>query len=131
MGYYSEIGLCLNKEANAKMFAELEKQSPAVKSEVQELLNNAQKEVANKDAENESYLYHWFWVKWYSNFPCVGFIEQFLGNLGDDEDSKLQYLLLNIGEHLDDVTERGNFYDNPFGLEIIRSINYATSNTDI
>ena len=117
MGYYSEVALCLNKNAHDKMLEKLETQDEDTKTHVQDLLKDAQKFVFDGDT-----LYHWLWVKWYDYFPCVGFIEKVLGELPDDYEATEQYKFMRVGEELEDNEERGSYYENPFDAEVGRSI---------
>ncbi len=122
MGYYSEVGLCLNKAAHDRMLAELMQQDKATQAEVQELLMHAQRYVANKGKDEEAILYHWSWIKWYSQFPEVKFIEDFIGNLSDDDDAPEQYRFVSIGEELEDITAHGSYHENPFEMDAGRGV---------
>ncbi len=122
MGYYSEVGLCLNKAAHAAMLKKLAKQNKETKKEVKELLTYADKYIAHAKTEKESVLYHWEWVKWYSSYTEVKFIEEFLQTLGDDEEVELLYRFVRIGEDYDDIEFLGGYYDNPFEMDLGRSV---------
>ncbi len=122
MGYYSEIGLCLYKPAYDKMLVELELQSESTKAEVQDLLNSAEKRVANEGTDDESRLYYWNWIKWYSHFEEVKFIEDLLASIGDDDNAEMQYRFVNIGEETEDISVHGSYYENPFVLDVGRGV---------
>ncbi len=127
MGYYSEIGLCLNNTAHEKMLAELKKQDETIQAEVQELLNSAEKYQANDSEEQESTLYHWSWIKWYSQFPEVKFMENFIAALTDDDDDPLQYRFVRIGEEYEDIEVHGSYYENPFEMDAGRGVYISDS----
>ncbi len=122
MGYYSEVGLCLNKAAHDNILAELKNQDSSIQSEVQELLNDAEKYQAHSKDNQESTLYRWPWLKWYSEFKEVKFIESFLASLTDDDDSPLQYRFVRIGEEYEDIEVHGSYYENPFEMDLGRGV---------
>ncbi len=122
MGYYSEVGLCLNKAAHAAMLKKLARQNKETKKEVKELLAYADKYIAHSKIEEGSVLYHWEWVKWYNSYTEVKFVEEFLQTLGVDEEVELLYRFVRIGEEYDDIEFLGGYYDNPFEMDLGRSV---------
>ncbi len=127
MGYYSEIGLCLNNTAHEKMLAELKKQDETIQAEVHDLLAAAQKYVAIQGNDHEATLYHWSWIKWYSQFPEVKFMEDFIATLTDDDDAPLQYRFVRIGEEYEDIEVHGSYYENPFEMDAGRGVYISDS----
>ena len=121
MGYRSDVGLALTQAAvqtlNEKLNA-LDKTSEAF-SVITDFFAYVDKHFEDTDSGSEVYL--WEYVKWYEEFPDVGFIEQLLAKLDWSD-----YLFIRIGEELDDIDTRGSFWDNPFDLGISRSIILST-----
>ena len=117
MGYRSDVGLALTQAAvqtlNEKLNA-LNKMSEAF-SVITDFFAYADKHFEETESGSEVYL--WEYVKWYEEFPDVGFIERLLAELDWSD-----YLFIRIGEELDDIDTRGSFWDNPFDLGISRSI---------
>ena len=117
MGYRSDVGLALTQAAvqtlNEKLNA-LDKTSEAF-SVITDLFAYADKHFEDTNSGSEVYL--WEYVKWYEEFPDVGFIERLLAELDWSD-----YLFIRIGEELEDIDTRGSFWDNPFDLGISRSI---------
>ena len=48
-------------------------------------------------------------MKWYEEFPDVGFVEKLLAELDWSD-----FLFIHIGEELDEIDTRGSFRDPPF-----------------
>ncbi len=119
MGYYSEVALCLTKETNQAMLEALEKENAEVQIEAKSLLGDAE-----KHEHEEAVLYYWAWIKWYSSYPCVGFIERFLANIDNEDETNLDYKLVHVGENIADINEEGDYYDNPFNICSVQTISY-------
>ncbi len=122
MGYYSEVGLCLNKASHDKMLACLKEQNEDIQSEIQELLLDAERYQAHDKDNQETTLYHWSWLKWYTSYNEVKFMEDFLKSLTDDDDSPLQYRFVRIGEEYEDIEVHGSYYENPFEMDLGRGV---------
>ena len=124
MGYRSEIGLCLAAQAQAALETSL---SNLANGEItytpeEEKLIRALFPAADirKDENSGTVAYHWSWIKWYSDYPEVRFIESFLATLEDEE-----YLFLRLGEADDDFESAGAFWDNPLQMSYSRSIAFG------
>ena len=117
MGYRSDVGLVLTQAAvqtlNEKLNA-LDKTSEAF-SVITDFFAYADKHFEDTNSGSEVYL--WEYVKWYEEFPDVGFVEKLLAELDWSD-----FLFIHIGEELDEIDTRGSFWDNPFDLGISRSI---------
>jgi len=117
MGYRSDIGLALTQKAvqilHQKLNA-LDKNSEAF-SVITDFFTYADKHFEDTDSGSEVYL--WEYVKWYEEFPDVGFIENLLAELDWSD-----FLFFRIGEEIDDMETRGSFWDNSFDLGISRRI---------
>ena len=121
MGYRSDVGLALTQAPlqtlNQKLNA-LDKTSEAF-SVITDFFTYADKHF--EDTESGAEVYLWEYVKWYEEFPDVGFVEKLLAELDWSD-----YLFIRIGEELEDIDTRGSFWDNPFDLGISRSIILST-----
>lgn len=118
MGYYSDVSLCLSKIGVNRLKERLENDAPEVKQEVERLLEYADSHTL--DASTEAEFWWWSDIKWYSDFPDVGFIETFMREL-DEKD----YYFLRTGEANDDTERLGCYLDNPFNVYLVRSIHYS------
>ena len=118
MGYYSDVSLCLTKTGVATLREKLGNAPPEVKTEVERLLEYADTHTLDPASEAE----FWWWsdIKWYSDFPDVGFMEAFIREL-DERD----YYFLRIGEADDDTERLGCYLDNPFNMYLVRSIHFS------
>ena len=67
-------------------------------------------------ADYEGKLY-WDYVKWYDGYDEVGFIEEFLESIPDED-----YRFIRLGEDSDDNEERGEYFDSD--IYISRSISW-------
>ena len=121
MGYYSETGLALTKNGIEILQSRLadENVDEKTRQEVKDLFKYARQHHIDPPTGAEA----WYWdsIKWYSDepvyYPEIDFIEQLLSELDEDD-----YRFIRIGEDYDDTEVRGDFWDNPFNLEISRGI---------
>jgi hypothetical protein len=117
MGYRSDVGLCLTKAGKKVLearLAELEPETDRIKH-IHELLDSPR----DKREEQESGAIAWLWeyLKWYSDYADVSFIESLLQSLDYND-----YLFISVGESDDDTEIHGGFWDNPFGMSLVRGI---------
>ncbi len=131
MGYYSEVGLCLDKEAYTAFKTKLAKANEKLRQEVEGLLSyGTSKEI------NEEILYHWQSVKWYWGYEDVDFITNFIRDYREETSNTEFYRFMRIGEDYGDIEVEGDYWDNPFCLELSRTLtfieneNKTTENTD-
>lgn len=89
--------------------------SEETRREVQDLLSQADSHYT--DSNSGAAVWHWAWSKWYSDFPEVAFVESLMHEMNDED-----YRFIRIGEDYDDTEVRGCFWENPFGMELNRSI---------
>ena len=117
MGYRSDVGLALSKKA----VTELKKRLDALdnnsneQTTIRELMEYAQSHYPDKNSEDE--VYYWEWLKWYSDFPDVSFIERLMADLEVED-----YLFFRVGEEIGDIEIKGEFWDNPFEFNILQTI---------
>ena len=117
MGYYSNVGLVLKKDANAILKAKLLLLDCSGRNKYVPnfLLHNPD----ITTAKNGDVLYYWRDVKWYEDFPEIQFIED---NLTDFDSNDYQFI--RIGEEETDIERQGDYWDNPFGLRVVRDIEW-------
>ncbi|MDR2050263.1 MAG: hypothetical protein LBQ63_00595 [Deltaproteobacteria bacterium] len=116
MGYRSEVGLCLDA-AGEKTLAEalqnLETHNEHAGS-IRELFASAERK---QDEDSGAAAYYWDWLKWYQDYPDVVFAESFLESLENDD-----YLFIRVGKSDADTEYRGEFWENPLGMCLVRGI---------
>jgi len=117
MGYRSDVGLCLTENGKKTLeakFTELEA-GAASTGYIHDLLNPPR----NKHEDPESGAVAWLWeyLKWYTDYEDVAFFENLMNDLDYDD-----YYFIRMGESDDDVEIRGGFWENPFGMCLVRSI---------
>lgn len=113
MSYRSDVGLCLSargRQALEEKIAELapEDENTAI---IKSLFENP------RACEDGCAAWFWGGVKWYEDYADVAFTENFIKALEEED-----YLFLLIGESDDDTEHRGGFWENPFGMTLIREI---------
>jgi hypothetical protein len=116
MGYYSQVALCLSKEAYVEFEKELAKLDPQLPTtqEIKEILETHPE--CTKE-ENGALFWYWSEIKWYDASFEIGFIVNFLNKLDDDE-----YCLMRVGEDYTDIEVRGCFSIGIFNVQLFRSI---------
>lgn len=117
MGYRSDVALCLTRNGIETLVSELDKFSDETRQSVNELLEYPKNHFTDPDTGSKM----WFWdyLKWYQDYPDVAFIEDILSMLDESD-----YLFIRIGEDSDDNEIQGNYWDNPFGMYLSRTINF-------
>ena len=117
MGYRSDVGLCLTGAGKKVLDAKLAKLEPG--TEMYRDLHGLMNFPDDKREDQKTGAIAWLWkrLKWYPDYEDVAFIEKMLRNLSEEE-----YLFIRVGEHLYDAEERGDFWDNPFGMYLVRSV---------
>jgi hypothetical protein len=125
MGYISEVGLALTADGKRKLDKALDEsaQTDAQKAEPARIL--LENSVMREDKASGAVAYYWDYLKWYSDFDDVAFFEAFMAAL-EKNDGYSDYHFIRLGEDDDDTEYRGGFTDNPFGMCIVRCINFDT-----
>ena len=117
MGYRSDVGLCLTdagkKTLDAKLAA-LEAGTERTRH-IHDLLNSPRDK--REDQESGAVAWLWEYLKWYTDYDDVSFVENLLREL-DEED----YFFIRVGESNDDTEIQGDFWDNPFSMGLVRGI---------
>ena len=121
MGYRSDVGLVLNRHGvtvlnNRLKAADL---SRSEKDDIRDLLRMADEH--HKDANSGSEVWKWNCIKWYDSelyfFKEIKFIADTIKTLSEED-----YRFIRIGEDYADVEVLGSYWDNPFGLDIERTL---------
>ena len=122
MGYRSNVVIVLSKEAKELLDAKLSTLPQETKESIEGVFSSANKHFIHESGDE---LFHWSWIKWYTNYPEIAFIERFLDTL-EDEDKEFGFM--RIGEDLGDVEQKGYYLNDPFQSYIEVNIKYDTSN---
>jgi hypothetical protein len=117
MGYRSDVGLCLTNDGKKTLDAKLtELEAGTDKTRhIHELLNFPRAKREDQDSGAVAWL--WGYLKWYADYEDVAFFEKLLRNLDYND-----YLFIRLGESEDDTEVHGGFWDNPFGMSLVRGI---------
>lgn len=118
MGYRSEAALCIDKNGKSALKVKLDEANKETQKIVREFLAHSDKHLA--DSESSSELWFWDWIKWYSDYPEIGFMENLLNQMDTEH-----FLFIRIGEDSDDSEVQGAYWDNPFGMCLSRSIEFS------
>lgn len=118
MGYYSETAFALTAEAAEAVREAISNQILDTALKTETFLQEA--ETHSIDGQSRAELFHWNAVKWYSEFEEIECIERILGDLETSE-----YLFIRIGEDYSDIETKGSYWDNPFGLDIVRTVAFS------
>ncbi len=120
MGYYSEAALVLTKKG--KEYFDKKLADKAVSAKTRKELENLLKYADEYHTDNSGAV-AWLWksVKWYTccqeYFPGIGFIDKVMGELDAGD-----YFFVRVGEEYDDNDIQGDWWDNPFGATLCRSV---------
>jgi hypothetical protein len=121
MGYRSEVGLCLAGSAQAKLEASLlklaNKKGAGNASKTKLIQTLFQEAILKKDKASGTTAYYWESIKWYDDYSDVSFVEAFLEKLNEDD-----YLFIRLGESDDDNEIKGDFWDNPLHMSMIKAV---------
>ena len=118
MGYYSEVGLCLTKDAKALLEKAI--QDHPNKGERVEIQSFFSWPTVHENTRTGIVAYVWENTKWYEDFAYVQLVEGLMGQL----DAK-DYLFILLGDDYDDCETRGAFWNNPLCMGIERKIGFA------
>ena len=130
MGYRSDVAILLTKEAVDVLNSKLDSNDidENVRQSVQRLLYIA--DAHHIDARTCAEVWHWEWIKWYSddiiNHADIKFIENFLSRLNADD-----YLFIRIGENYEDIEIHGSSFDSAFNIELVRYINIDVPDKEV
>ena len=121
MGYCSDVGLVLTRHGASELRKSLKTAclQLSVKNDVRDLLRTADEH--HKDAGSGAEVWKWNCIKWYDSEPYffkeIKFIADTIRSLSEED-----YRFIRIGEDYADVEVLGSYWDNPFGLDIERTL---------
>lgn len=121
MGYRSKAALCLTAKGEQRL---QEKLTEVEKTTSTDYFTTGKSFVENFAVRKETdgaVLRHWDWYKWYSEFPEIQFISEFIDDLGEEE-----YLFYRIGEDIYDIECSGGFVENPFRLHVVVDLSFLS-----
>ena len=110
MGYYSDVALLLDREADGELRVAL----VDAPEDVRQLFKGRAPEV---DGKTGLRLRRWEHVKWQDE--VAEFMDSFLASLDDD-----QYRFLRLGEAFGDLDDLGDIYESPFVVEVVSRIEF-------
>lgn len=116
MGYRSEVILALKNES-LKSFIQTAPSNILV-----ELLDNAER------YERDGWtMLRWDYIKWYSDFPSVSAVNDFLDKLecSEEDDIASSFEIHVMGEDMDDYDAR-NVGESPFNIHLSRQLSFDT-----
>jgi len=144
MGYRSDVGICLSFPVRERFYKEVNLLNPNRKKLVNEFLSmgntyhyggdvcfvwrNVSWDDISVSEEERMYAFMHFTPEQIeqikssnesdSTYVGVHFLTDFIHSLGDSDD----YLLIRIGEALEDIYQSGLYFDNPFALCLKREL---------
>ena len=77
-----------------------------------------------ENTDEPGIMFHWSWVKWYSDYTHVKAIEDFMQHLVDKGEES-SYYFARIGEEHSDVQMHGDWWTNPFDIGITTEFHYS------
>lgn len=116
MGYRSEVSLVMTRPLFNKMLE-------TIPQETKVMIGYAER----FQKKGGSVLLYWNYIKWHDS-KNISAMEKFLHNVDESEvdengDNPYQYHFIRLGEDHDDTEEHGDYWDNPWGTAVSRSIN--------
>ncbi len=127
MGYYSDVALCLSLAGAQKLEDELAKVRMLKNMENQEDMEQIESffdSSALKVESEDAVLYVWKRLKWYEHmpaeFPHIHFTQDFVNQLEPQD-----FLFMRIGEEIEDIEEKGMYFDNPFEARLSLKIEFG------
>lgn len=122
MGYYSEVALVFTAKGAETMRSMVNEQQPGMALRTRNFLEEAMYAV---DSESLAEFFHWDSVKWYLMFEEIACINSVMEEL-DDED----FLFIRIGEDFEDLEIQGRYWENPFNLDVVRTVEFSLPITE-
>lgn len=118
MGYYSEVAFTITAKALENLRNLINNNELELALVTLEMLENADKH--SIDEETKAEIFYWSASKWYHDFEEISCFHNALDEL-DFED----YLFIRIGEEFEDIEMQGYFWENPFGLDLVRTVEFS------
>lgn len=122
MGYYSEAALVFTAKGAETMRSMIDEQQLGMALRTRNFLEESMHAV---DSESHAEFFHWNSVKWYLMFEEITCINSVMEEL-DDED----FLFIRIGEDFEDLEIQGRYWENPFNLDVVRTVEFSLPITE-
>ena len=116
MGYRSDAAVVLSKEGAAYLKSQISMNG--MKCGAEKLLAEADDHIVDPTTASE--LWYWEYIKWYNDYADVNFLERTVHSLPSED-----FMFIRVGEDNSDNEEIGNYFENPFNLNLCRHIDYA------
>lgn len=118
MGYYSEVALAFSANGAEALRSAINDKELELALQTKNFLER----VDTHNIERGSYaeLFHWKSIKWSLSFKEIACIDSVLDEL-DNED----FLFIRIGENLEDTEIQGRYWENPFNLDVVRTVEFT------
>lgn len=123
MGYYSEAALVITAKGAETMRSMIDEQQLGMALRTRNFLEEAN--THSIDSESFAEFFHWDSVKWYLMFEEIACINSVMEEL-DDED----FLFIRIGEDFEDIEILGRYWENPFNLDVVRTVEFSLPITE-
>ena len=123
MGYYSEAVLVFTAKGTETMRSMIDEQQLGMALRTRNFLEEAN--MHSIDSKSRAEFFHWDSVKWYQMFEEIACINSVMEEL-DDED----FLFIRIGEDFEDIEIQGRYWDNPFNLDVVRTVEFRLPITE-
>lgn len=121
MGYRSKAALCLTAEGEQRLQKKLSEVEKTTSTDYFTTGKSFTENFAVRKDADGAVLRHWDWYKWYSEFPEIQFITEFMNELDYSD-----YYFCRIGENIDDIECTGGFYENPFMLHVFVDLSFSS-----
>lgn len=122
MGYYSETALVFTAKGAETMRSMIDEQQLGMALRTRNFLEEAMYAV---DSKSRAEFFHWDSIKWYQMFEEIACINSVMEEL-DDED----FLFIRIGEDFEDLEIQGRYWENPFNLDVVRTVEFSLPITE-
>lgn len=123
MGYYSEAVLAFTAKGAETMRSMIDEQQLGMALRTRNFLEEAN--THSIDSKSFAEFFHWDSVKWYQMFEEIACINSVMEEL-DDED----FLFIRIGEDFEDIEILGRYWENPFNLDVVRTVEFSLPITE-
>ena len=110
MGYRSEVAIAIHKDLHGDFLTFLNTESL-----IADIFGDRSDFQLDKDYQGEG---HWLFradsIKWYATwdeFPDIQMFEKFMDAMEEEEEKRDKYRFLRIGEELEDIEYRGDWWE--------------------
>ena len=118
MGYYSEAVLVFTAKGTETMRSMIDEQQLGMALRTRNFLEEAN--MHSIDSKSRAGFSHW--LQMFEEIACINSVMEEL----DDED----FLFIRIGEDFEDIEIQGRYWDNPFNLDVVRTVEFSLPITE-